>query len=167
MNSVHGSEIFKCTVCDFKTKTKRALTVHTGLYHKEKKFFCKYCDFKAGYQHRLNLHIRRTHGKDMTENERMKMNLFQCSICKYTSTSEKIKVHRQTHENKQMKQVNKAFKCDICHFSSDSEKRITYHKNDKHSGMTSKKCYVCSYESGYQKNIDIHIENVHVESIYI
>ena len=93
MKFVHGSEVFNCDICDFKAKSKRSLTVHNGLYHKEKTFNCKYCDFKAGYQHRINKHVRMKHGKQMTEKERIEMKIDQCSICKFTSNFYKVKEH--------------------------------------------------------------------------
>ena len=46
IKEIHETKHFPCNECDYIGKTKRHLTVHTGIKHKEKTFVCEieFCD---------------------------------------------------------------------------------------------------------------------------
>ena len=170
MKAMHGTETFTCSECNYTTKTKRALTVHNGKFHSEKKFSCKYCDFKGGYQHIINKHLRTSHIKQLTLEEQKIINIKFCKYCDHKANqSAQMKNHMIAKHMKQMTQeelvsINMVIqKCNQCDYETY---RSEYLKNHLETHKKKLCCKHCGFEAYSRTNLIDHLKMKHSAKVY-
>jgi len=132
----------KCSVCDYLTYSKRALTIHLRSHSehpshstrsnfksrkdqekmlwnkKHRPYPCVQCNYRASSRIQLTLHIRTHTGE--------KPNL--CPYCDYRTAQ---KGNLNTHIKQRHGSVE-PFKCEKCHFKSASQIQLTLHEAHVH-----------------------------------
>ena len=130
----------KCSICDYLTYSKRALTIHLRSHSaghstrsnfksrkeqermvwnkKHRPYPCVQCNYRASSRIQLTLHIRTHTGE--------KPNL--CPYCDYRTAQ---KGNLNTHIKQRHGSVE-PFKCDKCHFKSTSQIQLTLHEAHVH-----------------------------------
>ena len=138
--------------CSFKTKTVRALNVHTQLHEvdveKRKPYACTFdkCEYRGAQAASLRSHVRSRHTPGRTQD-------FQCSMCPSKYLSEGIlKQHIPLH-TKELK-----FTCKHCDFTTHHQKALARHVRTLHTKRVALKCNFpgCTVTAPYKSNLLTH-----------
>jgi DNA-directed RNA polymerase subunit RPC12/RpoP len=80
-------DLYKCSVCGYKTISEYHLARHVVTRHENKRNFpCPHCDYKSGQQPTLKRHVETVHTKPDN---------YKCKKCDFkTSNRDKFRIHR-------------------------------------------------------------------------
>lgn len=128
---------FKCSVCDFTTRSRVTLQRHERLTHLKKKVVCslsaplKLFNFKASKQ------------------------FFRCVKCNYvTHVKARYTKHVKYHSMPMIK-------CDLCEFRTPYKWNLDRHlKNHMGGGMY--QCSLCNFTAHIKQSLTVHIQNHHL-----
>ncbi|XP_075067785.1 LOW QUALITY PROTEIN: zinc finger protein ZFAT [Mixophyes fleayi] len=160
-----GLKPFKCTVCDYATRSKSNLKAHMNRHSTEKTHLCDLCGKKFKSKGTLKSH-KLLHTADGKQ--------FKCTICDFTAIQKpQLLRHMEQHTS------FKPFGCALCHYSCNIPGSLKRHYNKKHpneecvnsgSGEISAealvlqggiKCPVCSFVYGTKWEFNRHLKSKH------
>ncbi|XP_068094152.1 zinc finger protein ZFAT isoform X2 [Hyperolius riggenbachi] len=160
-----GLKPFKCTVCEYATRSKSNLKAHMNRHSTEKTHLCDMCGKKFKSKGTLKSH-KLLHTADGKQ--------FKCTICEFTA-SQKPQLLRHMEQHTSFK----PFGCALCHYSCNIPGSLKRHYNKKHpneecvnsgSGEASAeslllqggiKCPVCSFVYSTKWEFNRHLKSKH------
>lgn len=160
--SLHSTNLSKthyCTLCNFKTTSKRNLKFHmVSKYHKrEKDMKCEKCTFETYTEKGLAQHIKYKHAAPEKQ--------YQCDQCTYaTHDSRSLRDHKI---NKHLSENEITFyNCTKCQCKYKLKKRLTVHMQVKHSNDGKGiKCDQCSFVTSWNYQLKKHKAMQHPEHL--
>ncbi|KAM4688637.1 zinc finger protein ZFAT [Discoglossus pictus] len=160
-----GLKPFKCTVCEYATRSKSNLKAHMNRHSTEKTHLCDMCGKKFKSKGTLKSH-KLLHTSDGKQ--------FKCTICEFTAVQKpQLLRHMEQHTS------FKPFGCALCHYSCNILGSLKRHYNKKHpneewvnagTGELSAealvlqggiKCPVCNFVYGTKWEFNRHLKNKH------
>ena len=183
MRTVHSTEKYLCTECDFVTKTSLALTLHIGAKHTDKKYTCDTCEKAFGHPLSLRNHINNKHkgncytcetcefqtdsSNSLDSHRSAKHELKNvshiCPFCPFETTTDDMEMHRKEHN--QSKPTHKLpknlFVCDICDHKVKSKQGLYFHKRSTHEKVFFN-CELCEFKAPQRSGIKTHTESKHM-----
>ncbi|XP_053571354.1 zinc finger protein ZFAT isoform X2 [Bombina bombina] len=160
-----GLKPFKCSVCEYATRSKSNLKAHMNRHNTEKTHLCDMCGKKFKSKGTLKSH-KLLHTSDGKQ--------FKCTICEFTAVQKPYLLrHMEQHTS------CKPFGCALCHYSCNMSGSLKRHYNKKHpnkecvnarTGEVSAedlvlqggiKCPVCSFVYGTKWEFSRHLKNKH------
>lgn len=160
-----GLKPFKCSVCDYATRSKSNLRAHMNRHSTEKSHLCDLCGKKFKSKGSLKSHklLHTAAGKQ-----------FNCTVCDYTAAQKpNLLRHMEQHA------AFKPFRCALCHYSCNMAGSLKRHYHKKHpndeyvnagTGVLAQesvaqqggvKCPVCSFVYGTKWELNRHLKNKH------
>uniref|UniRef100_UPI00398E5835 zinc finger protein ZFAT isoform X1 n=2 Tax=Pristiophorus japonicus TaxID=55135 RepID=UPI00398E5835 len=160
-----GVKPFKCSVCEYATRSKSNLRAHMNRHSTEKAHLCDLCGKKFKSKGSLKSH-KLLHTADGKQ--------FKCTVCDYTAAQKpNLLRHMEQHA------AFKPFRCALCHYSCNMAGSLKRHYHKKHpndeyvnagTGVLAQesvtqqggvKCPVCSFVYGTKWELNRHLKNKH------
>ncbi|XP_069076891.1 zinc finger protein ZFAT isoform X1 [Pleurodeles waltl] len=160
-----GLKPFKCSVCDYATRSKSNLKAHMNRHCSEKTHLCDMCGKKFKSKGSLKSH-KLLHVVDGKQ--------FKCTVCDFTAAHKPQLVrHMEQHA------PFKPFRCAQCHYSCNIAGSLKRHYNKKHPNeecvnaeaevlsveniiqQGGLKCLICSFVYGTKWEFSRHLKNKH------
>ncbi|XP_031431515.1 zinc finger protein ZFAT isoform X2 [Clupea harengus] len=160
-----GVKPFKCSICDYASRSKSNLKAHMNRHNSEKTHLCDLCGKKFKSKCSLKSH-KLMHTADGKQ--------FKCTECDYMAVQKpQLLRHMEQHAS------FKPFRCAHCHYSCNISGSLKRHYHKKHpneqycnagSGTTTSdsvieqggfKCPVCNYVYGTKWEMNRHLKNKH------
>ncbi|KAG5893691.1 hypothetical protein JTB14_017801 [Gonioctena quinquepunctata] len=112
-----SSTLFKCSVCEFTSRSQALLTKHEREEHIKTKFFrCSKCTYVTHIKARYTKHVK-YHS----------MPMIKCDMCDFrTPYKWNLDRHCKNHNG------NGAFRCSACNFTADIKQSLTVHEMNHH-----------------------------------
>jgi len=153
IREVHTGEDLFCDQCDYKTKRRRCLKVHTMRFHsadgvvKERDTLtCEHCGFQTKYKQTL---------VDHTEREHIKVT-YPCNMCDFVGTTKRrLCEHKNRH--------GQILKCTFegCEKEFETSKKWLKHIRERHKPKNYINCTLCDYSSTSKKFFTKHLKSKH------
>ena len=130
-SEISADEIcYSCTVCDFKTKYKKNLTMHMESKHSElnNNFECEQCGSNFTQKRNLTRHIRKVHGK---------ADSFPCEFCEFKTKFE-YNLGRHKDEKHEIRGLGTGvsgrlmYSCKRCDFTTFDQNLMYTHNSTTH-----------------------------------
>ncbi|XP_017327742.1 zinc finger protein ZFAT [Ictalurus punctatus] len=160
-----GVKPFKCSLCDYASRSKSNLKAHLNRHNTDKSHLCDLCGKKFKSKCTLKSH-KLMHSADGKQ--------FKCTECDFTAAQKpQLLRHMEQHVS------FKPFRCAHCHYSCNISGSLKRHYNKKHPGEqysntgpgtpTSEtvmeqggvKCPVCNYVYGTKWEMNRHLKCKH------
>ncbi|XP_060726877.1 zinc finger protein ZFAT-like isoform X1 [Tachysurus vachellii] len=160
-----GVKPYKCSLCDYASRSKSNLKAHFNRHNTEKSHLCDMCGKKFKSKCTLKSH-KLMHSADGKQ--------FKCTECDFTAAQKpQLLRHMEQHVS------FKPFRCTHCHYSCNISGSLKRHYNKKHPGEqysntgpgtpTSEtvieqggvKCPVCNYVYGTKWEMNRHLKCKH------
>ncbi|XP_023370709.1 zinc finger protein ZFAT isoform X4 [Otolemur garnettii] len=160
-----GVKPFKCTLCEYATRSKSNLKAHMNRHSTEKTHLCDMCGKKFKSKGTLKSH-KLLHTADGKQ--------FKCTVCDYTAAQKpQLLRHMEQHVS------FKPFRCAHCPYSCNISGSLKRHYNRKHPDeeyanagtgelatevliqQGGLKCPVCSFVYGTKWEFNRHLKNKH------
>ena len=129
-NHHQPKEIYNCSICNMKFKSKEGLTTHNKIKHSDgeaKDLYCKLCDLRFTNETNLKRHIKSKHGKeDYICLHCMKVFEFKSEFLQHQKDFKHIAHRARNIEKKD------AFSCPYCDFKTNRKDNLARHKRLKH-----------------------------------
>ena len=159
-------QIYKCTDCDYETRSKRDLNTHLKV-HQQNLFQCIFCNYTTSRNANLKRHILNVHSDSAK---------FCCDECdKQFSRESSLSYHKEAKHSSKIK-------CELCDKDFETRRNLEKHILDQHthnkittsngfmilhqSERTIKRkvyfCQQCDYKTTYKGNLMKHVERMHL-----
>ncbi|XP_041045622.1 zinc finger protein ZFAT-like isoform X2 [Carcharodon carcharias] len=113
-----GVKPFKCSVCEYATRSKSNLRAHMNRHSTEKTHLCDLCGKKFKSKGSLKSH-KLLHTADGKQ--------YKCTVCDYTAAQKpNLLRHMEQHA------AFKPFRCALCHYSCNMAGSLKRHYHKKH-----------------------------------
>ena len=174
-NSGNRADIFNCSKCECKFKSKELLETHMKI-HTETKFTCDECEVTFLKKKFLENHMRDSHdlavNGELKQKESVSQINISCDLCALKFINEKdLKTHNEEVHEKAKKPEQ--WNCNDCPFQANCVSELMNHlklmghapskaENDNRQTFKDfRQCYTCRREFDGYWNLMTHIKNVH------
>ena len=162
---------YKCTVCDKRFTTKRALDIHKPKHTAKHSHSCTQCGKSYLSQDCLKVHMNvhsskykctecrkcLSSSRDLTVHSRIHSGEkpFKCTVCdKRFTRSDQLVIHSKTHSGQ------KPYRCHECHKTFSVSTSLNTHMRI-HTGDKPYKCSLCDKSFSRSSHLNTHKRHVH------
>ena len=179
---VSGDE-YKCENCDFKSKGKNRLQVHTKIKHEGARFQCSCCEFHSANIFYMKRHIQNKHKPDKLREKRIitsegtavktdvkdeKVILYECEeidIKMKTMFGQYKGFYLERKENLKLKEEKlNVFKCTQCYYRTNRQLNLKIHSRRMHQQRSADiSCSACPFVTVDKSYLWLHMRRWHSE----
>ena len=144
---------FKCSKCEFNSKSETVLGKHMQTKHIEQAVYyhCKNCDTNVSNERELKEHLQK-HKKETESSP-------ECELRAPKNVD--LEKHIQSKHTNELDDEDKEFNCSDCPFQGTAEEELRKHIDVKHT----LKCRICNEPFQTKRNLMIHRKNKHASAV--